>query len=92
MAQLQRYSLYHAVEPVTTGQRVSLTLFTPKAMKKLADHHLQDLEELGFPMSDGLINAINPEVYPEDVLDESTQDVPIVPPLEPVPVPELKLD
>eukprot|EP00971_Amphidinium_carterae_P071420 1412729-Amphidinium_carterae.1 len=61
-------------------------------MKKLADHHLQDLDELGFPMSDGLIHAINPEGYPDEVLDDSTHDVPIVPPLEPVPVPELKLD
>eukprot|EP00971_Amphidinium_carterae_P263535 5228263-Amphidinium_carterae.1 len=83
---------YHSVEPVTSSRRVSLTLFTPKGMKKLADHHLQDLDELGFPMSDFVADTVTPEVYPDKAPDAGTPEVPIDTPLPPVPAPELKLN
>eukprot|EP00971_Amphidinium_carterae_P238684 4738105-Amphidinium_carterae.1 len=61
-------------------------------MKKLADHQLQDLDELGFPMSDVVADAITPEVYPEEVPGVGTPEVPIDTPPPPIPGPELKLD
>ena len=40
--------LYHAVEPVTSGVRVSLALFTPKGWKKLRPNCIDDLIDIGF--------------------------------------------
>ena len=40
--------LYHAVEPVTSGVRVSLALFTPKGWKKLRPSCIDELIDIGF--------------------------------------------
>ena len=40
--------LYHAVEPVTSGVRVSLALFTPKNWKKLRPNCIDELIDIGF--------------------------------------------
>ena len=40
--------LYHAVEPVTSGVRVSLALFTPKGWKKLRPNCIDELIDIGF--------------------------------------------
>ena len=40
--------LYHAVEPVTSGVRVSLALFTPKGWKKLRPNCIDELINIGF--------------------------------------------
>ena len=40
--------LYHAVEPVTSGVRVSLALFTPKGWKKLRPNCIDELFDIGF--------------------------------------------
>ena len=40
--------LYHAVEPVTSGIRVSLALFTPKGWKKLTPNCMDELIDIGF--------------------------------------------
>ena len=40
--------LYHAVEPITSGSRRSLALFTPKNWKRLPPHCLDDLVDIGF--------------------------------------------
>eukprot|EP00971_Amphidinium_carterae_P134799 2671392-Amphidinium_carterae.2 len=69
---------FHAVEPVTSGERISLTLFTPQGMKRLSDRQLQDLEELG--RSDEVIID-----FPDD------EDTPPAP-LEPIPTPDLTSD
>eukprot|EP00971_Amphidinium_carterae_P252801 5019086-Amphidinium_carterae.3 len=54
------------------------------------DHHLQDLDELGFPMSDVVANTVTPEVYPDKVPDDGTPEVPVDTP--PALGPELKLN
>ena len=40
--------LYHAVEPITSGSRRSLALFTPKNWQRLPPHCLDDLIDIGF--------------------------------------------
>ena len=40
--------LYHAVEPVTSGVRVSLALFTPKGWKRLRPNCIDELIDIGF--------------------------------------------
>ena len=39
--------LYHAVEPIASGSRRSLALFTPKSWKRLPPHCLDDLIDIG---------------------------------------------
>ena len=41
-------TLYHCLEPVTSGRRVSLALFSPRSWLKLAPHALTELADLGF--------------------------------------------
>ena len=38
---------YHAVEPVTSGRRVSLALFSPRAWRRIPQHALSELQNLG---------------------------------------------
>ena len=40
--------LHHCVESVTSGDRRSLALFTPKSSKRIPSHSLEELMEIGF--------------------------------------------
>eukprot|EP00971_Amphidinium_carterae_P268503 5326664-Amphidinium_carterae.1 len=83
---------YHAVEPVT-GNQISLTLFTPRGIKRLSDHQLQDLDELGFPVNKITINEATPELLPDEVGIDIPDDDEVAPGLqEPIPTPELSPD
>eukprot|EP00971_Amphidinium_carterae_P321695 6394437-Amphidinium_carterae.1 len=59
-------------------------------MKRLSDHQLQDLDELGFPVTKITINEATPEMMPDDVVidipddDEVTHELP-----QPAPTPDL---
>eukprot|EP00971_Amphidinium_carterae_P051536 1014596-Amphidinium_carterae.1 len=60
-------------------------------MKRLSDHQLQDLEELGFPLGTlATTNAI-PELMPDEVIIDVDADPPPGSP-EPLPVPDLAAD
>ena len=39
---------YHAVEPVESGRRVSVALFSPRSWKRIPPHALCELQDLGF--------------------------------------------
>ena len=40
--------LFHTIEPVTSGRRVSIALFSPRAWKRLPPHSLVELADIGF--------------------------------------------
>ena len=40
--------LYHALEPVTSGKRISIALFSPKSWRKLPAHSIDELIDIGF--------------------------------------------
>eukprot|EP00971_Amphidinium_carterae_P317924 6320045-Amphidinium_carterae.2 len=61
-------------------------------MKRLSDHQLQDLEELGFPLGTLVTNNVIPELMPDEVIiDIPDDDAPPRPP-EPIPVSNLAAD
>eukprot|EP00971_Amphidinium_carterae_P219059 4348448-Amphidinium_carterae.1 len=62
-------------------------------MKRLSDHQLQDLEELGFPLGTVATSNAIPELMPDEVIIDipDDEDPPAVP-LEPVPTPDLRAD
>ena len=39
---------YHAVEPVTSGSRVSLALISPRFWRRIPLHALNELQDVGF--------------------------------------------
>ena len=60
---------YHAVEPVESGRRVSVALFSPRSWKRIPPHALCELQDLGFhpPRAAGAMSLDQPKV-------ERTQD------------------
>eukprot|EP00971_Amphidinium_carterae_P054534 1074428-Amphidinium_carterae.1 len=60
-------------------------------MKRLSDHQLQDLEELGFPLGTLVTTNAIPELLPDEVIIDIDDGTPPGPP-EPLPVPDLAAD
>ena len=55
---------YHAVEPVESGRRVSVALFSPRSWKRIPPHALCELQDLGFhpPRAAGAMLLDQPKV------------------------------
>ena len=70
-------TLYHCLEPVTSGRRVSLALFSPRSWLKLAPHALTELADLGFypPLAAHLAQTAGESVNSSHAVDgQEAQD------------------
>ena len=53
---------HQGVTPVTSGRRVSITLYVLKGWERLGPDLLEDLGELGFPLPEQTATTLNPAV------------------------------